>query len=123
MPENTFIVNPQGLTSGCVPLEDLAGRLNSLFKMAGARIAADGSKAWGNDKPGQRFAAGYLPVAEDILKAGSGIYEALAASVDDLRTMARVFTNANEGAMQSTGRLNGQLGGTTQGRGSGGGRK
>ncbi|UFR02334.1 hypothetical protein KBP30_14600 [Streptomyces sp. Go40/10] len=122
MPDNTFIVNPDGLQSASVPLVALAERLGGAFKAAAARIAADGSKAWGNDKPGQRFAAGYVPVAEDIIKAGSGIHEVLGTSAENLRSMAKVFSNANENAMQVTGRLNGQIGGTQTRGGSGGGR-
>ncbi|MFF5536246.1 hypothetical protein ACFY71_27830 [Streptomyces cinerochromogenes] len=122
MAENTFIVNPDGLQTASVPLVALAERLGGAFKAAAARIAADGSKPWGNDKPGQRFAAGYVPVAEDIIKAGSGINEVLGTSAENLRTMAKVFTNANQAATQITGRLNGQLGGTRSGGGNGGGR-
>ncbi|WP_225826403.1 hypothetical protein [Streptomyces naphthomycinicus] len=122
MPENTFIVNPDGLQTASVPLVALAERLGGSFQAAAALIAAHGSKAWGNDKPGQRFAAGYVPVAEDIFKALSGIHEVLGTSAVNLRTMAKTFANADESALRATGRLNGQLGGTQSRGGSGGGR-
>jgi hypothetical protein len=61
-----------------------------------------------------------VPVARDIITAGSGIHEVLSTSAVNLNTMAKGFSNANEGAMQATSRLNGQFGGN-QGRGGSGG--
>ncbi|MEU3862029.1 hypothetical protein AB0F03_32490 [Streptomyces sp. NPDC028722] len=119
MPEK-FVVNPDGIQRASVPLVALAERLGGAFQQAAARLAADGSKAWGNDKPGQRFASGYVPAAEDIIKAGSGVSEVLDTSAENLRSMAEVLARANEAAKSTTGRLNGRLGGT-QGRGGGGG--
>ncbi|GAB1340294.1 hypothetical protein ACE1SV_68840 [Streptomyces sp. E-15] len=121
MAEN-FIVNPDGLQNASVPLVSLAERILSAVNGAAARISADGNKPWGNDKSGRRFAEGYVPVAEDIIKAGSGIHEVLGTSAVNLRTMAKGFSNANEGATQATTRLNGQLGGNQGRGGSGGGR-
>ncbi|MET9453338.1 hypothetical protein [Streptomyces cinerochromogenes] len=121
MPEK-FIVNPDGVQRASVPLVALAERLSNAFKAAGARLAADGSRAWGNDKPGQRFASGYVPTAEDIIKAGGGVGEVLATSAENLRAMAKVLTDANEAAKTTTGRLNGQFGGGQSRGGGGGGR-
>ncbi|MFB0619628.1 hypothetical protein [Streptomyces sp. AGS-58] len=118
MPEK-FVVNPDGIQRASVPLVALAERLGGAFKEAAARLSADGSRAWGNDAPGQRFASRYVPTAEDIIKAGSGVGEVLGTSAENLRLMAKVLTDANEAAKTTTGRLNGQFGGN-QGRGGGG---
>ncbi|MET8948851.1 hypothetical protein ABZX30_36395 [Streptomyces sp. NPDC004542] len=121
MPEK-FVVNPDGLQSASVPLVALAERLEGAFKSAAAQLSADGSRAWGNDKPGAQFASGYVPAAQDIIKAGSGIGQVLGTSAQNLRAVAKVFQNANEAAIQDTTRLSGRLGGSSGRGGSGGGR-
>jgi hypothetical protein len=121
MPEN-FSVNPDGLQNASVPLVALAERLGGAFKEAAAWRAADGSKAWGNDKPGRQFASGYVPTAEDILTGGNGLSQVLGTSAENLRAMAKNFADANTAATQITGRLNGQTGGSGGGSGRGGGR-
>ncbi|WP_030737820.1 hypothetical protein [Streptomyces sp. NRRL S-31] len=121
MAEN-FIVNPDGLQNASVPLRALAERLGGFFEAASA-VIADGSKAWGDDKPGRQFASRYVPVARDIIEAGQGIRTVLTTTGENLHEMGKGFSSANENSMQATSRLNGQFGGTQGRGGSGGGRR
>ncbi|MFB7781061.1 hypothetical protein [Streptomyces bauhiniae] len=117
-----FIVNPDGLKNASVPLVALAERIRSAANGVAARISADGNRPWGSGKAGRQFAEGYVPVARDLIEALSGIYDVLDSSAVKLNTMGKGFSNANEGAMEATARLNGQLDGHQGRGGSGGGR-
>ncbi|GGS62785.1 hypothetical protein AB0E75_22370 [Streptomyces griseoviridis] len=116
MPE-PLRVDTEGIERAAAVLLPVAEKLRLLAENTGRRIEALGDPA-GNDSFGRQFKGKHDPSALLVREGVTGVGKAVAQAQEGLEKMAALFEAAEQGAKQTTTRLNTHIG---EGGGTGGG--
>jgi uncharacterized protein YukE len=90
-----FSVQPATLESAAQAFDDGATQLTSTLQSLVSRLLTDGA-CWGSDGPGQTFAAGYPPAANQLLEDLADLSTGLTQIGEGLHTSALQYQLADQ---------------------------